>query len=63
MLAIGTSRATGTGAFIGLLAGMGAVAFVAFQYPQISFLRHNVVGVVVVTVVGMAVSAAQVRQR
>jgi SSS family solute:Na+ symporter len=57
VLAIGTSRATGTGAFVGLLAGMGAVAFVAFQYPQISFLWHNVIGVVVVTAVGLAVSA------
>ena len=30
MLAIGTKRATGTGAFVGLIAGMCAVAFVAF---------------------------------
>ena len=36
---------------------MGAVAFVAFRYPQISFLWHNVIGVVVVAVVGLAVSA------
>ena len=56
VLAIGTKRATGTGAFIGLIAGMSAVAFVAFRYPAISFLWHNVVGVVVVVVVGMAVS-------
>ncbi len=56
VLAIGTKRATGTGAFVGLIAGMSAVAWVAFSYPQISFLWHNVVGVVVVTVVGMAVS-------
>jgi SSS family solute:Na+ symporter len=57
VLAIGTSRATGTGAFVGLLAGMGAVAFVAFRYPQISFLWHNVIGVVVVTAVGLGLSA------
>ena len=56
VLAIGTRRATGTGAFIGLIAGMSAVAFVAFRYPSISFLWHNVVGAVVVTVVGMAIS-------
>ena len=56
VLAIGTRRANGTGAFVGLIAGMSAVAFVAFQYPAISFLWHNVVGVGVVTVVGMAVS-------
>jgi SSS family solute:Na+ symporter len=57
VLAIGTKRATGHGAFVGLLAGMTAVAFVAFSYPQVSFLWHNVVGVVVVTIVGLAVSA------
>jgi SSS family transporter len=57
VLAIGTKRATGHGAFAGLVAGMGTVAFVAFRYPEISFLWHNVVGVVVVSVVGLAVSA------
>jgi solute:Na+ symporter, SSS family len=61
VLAIGTRRATGHGAFAGLIAGMGAVAFVALRYPQVSFLWHNVVGVVVVTVVGLAVSAASGR--
>ena len=59
VLAIGTRRATGTGAFVGLLGGMGAVAFVAFRHPEISFLWHNVVGVVAVVVVGMAVSLAR----
>ena len=58
VLAIGTRRATGTGAFVGLIAGMSAVAFVAFRYPAISFLWHNVVGVTVVTIVGMVVSIA-----
>ena len=56
VLAIGTKRATGTGAFIGLICGMAAVAFVAFRHPAISFLWHNVVGVVVVVVVGMVIS-------
>ena len=51
-------RANGTGAFVGLDRGHGAVAFVAFHYPAIAFLWHNVVGVTVVTVVGMAVSLA-----
>jgi SSS family solute:Na+ symporter len=55
VLAIGTRRATGRGAFWGLIAGMVAVAFVAFG-SSISFLWHNVVGVVVVVVVGMALS-------
>jgi Na+/proline symporter len=58
VLAIGMRRATGTGAFVGLLGGMGAVAYVAFRHPEISFLWHNVVGVVAVVVVGMAVSLA-----
>ncbi len=62
VLAIGTRRATGTGAFIGLIAGMSAVAFVAFRFPAISFLWHNVVGVAAVVVVGLAVSALDVKK-
>ena len=61
VLAIGTKRASGTGAFLGLIAGMSAVAFVAFRYPAVSFLWHNVVGVVVVVVVGMAISLVTAR--
>jgi solute:Na+ symporter, SSS family len=56
ILAILTRRATGTGAFVGLIAGMGAVAAVAFGRPEISFLWHNVIGAVVVAVVGLMVS-------
>ncbi len=68
MLAILTRRATGTGASIGLAAGMSAVALVAFGRPDIAFLWHNVVGAVVVFVVGIAVSGftsarAQTRSR
>jgi len=55
-LAILTRRATGTGAFVGLIAGMSAVAAVAFRRPDISFLWHNVIGAVVVVIVGMALS-------
>jgi len=62
VLAIGTRRATGHGAFAGLIAGMAAVAFVATRYPQISFLWHNVVGVVAVTAVGLGVSAVSGRR-
>ena len=40
------------------IAGMSAVAAVAFGRPDISFLWHNVVGAVVVFVVGLAVSSA-----
>jgi Na+/proline symporter len=49
-------RARGTGAFLGLLAGMGAVAAVNFGAPQVSFLWHNVVGAVTVLVVGLLLS-------
>ena len=56
MLAILTRRATGTGAFVGLIAGMSAVAAVALGRPDISFLWHNVIGAVVVFAVGMALS-------
>jgi len=56
MLAILTRRATGTGAFVGLIAGLSAVAAVASGRPDISFLWHNVIGALVVFVVGMAIS-------
>jgi Na+(H+)/acetate symporter ActP len=55
VLAIGTRRASSRGAFWGLLAGMAAVAAVAFT-TRISFLWYNVVGVVVVVAVGLALS-------
>ena len=44
--------------FWGLLAGMAVVLTVAFQMPWIEFLWHNLIGAVVVTVVGLAISAA-----
>jgi solute:Na+ symporter, SSS family len=50
--------ASGWGAFIGLIAGMSAVATVNFQAPAVSFLWHNVIGAVVVVIVGMLVSLA-----
>jgi Na+/proline symporter len=49
-------RSRALGAFMGLLAGMGAVAAVSFGAPQVSFLWHNVIGAVVVVVVGLALS-------
>jgi SSS family transporter len=55
ILAIGFRRATGTGAFIGLIAGMAVVAWVA-TFTPIAFLWHNVIGAVVVVIVGLAVS-------
>jgi Na+/proline symporter len=55
ILAILTRRATARGAFWGLLAGMAVVLVVAVTTP-IAFLWHNLIGAVVVVVVGMAVS-------
>ena len=48
--------ARGTGAFVGLIAGMGAVAAVNFGAPSVSFLWHNVIGAVTVVVVGAVLS-------
>ena len=55
-------RAGAAGAFIGLIAGMAAVASVATLAPEVSFLWHNVVGAVVVVVVGMAISVVAPRR-
>ena len=55
VLAIGTRRATGRGAFWGLAAGMVAVVSVAWT-TSVSFLWYNVVGAAVVVAVGMALS-------
>jgi len=55
ILAVGFPRATANGAFIGLLAGMGSVAWAA-SYTSVAFLWHNVIGAVAVVVVGLAVS-------
>jgi Na+/proline symporter len=62
LLAIGWRRATGNGAFVGLIAGMAAVAAVN-AYTNIEFLWHNIVGAVTVFVVGMLVSAVDPRRR
>lgn len=57
ILAILTKRATATGAFVGLVAGMAVVLSVAFGLPWIAFLWHNLIGAAVVVVVGLAVSS------
>ncbi|HJS57644.1 MAG TPA: sodium:solute symporter [Vicinamibacteria bacterium] len=62
-LAVFVRGASGTGAFVGLLAGMSAVAAVAFGRPDISFLWHNVVGAVVVFLVGLGLSAIAPRPK
>src|SRR5688572_17967074 len=55
LLAIGWKRANGTGAFVAIFAGMGAVTYVAIN-TSIAFLWHNLIGAVVVFAVGMIVS-------
>jgi solute:Na+ symporter, SSS family len=56
ILAVGVKRATGNGAFAGLLAGMGSVAWVA-SFTTVAFLWQNVVGAVAVVIVGTLVSS------
>jgi Na+/proline symporter len=58
ILAIGVPRATANGAFIGLIAGMASVAWAA-SATSVAFLWHNVIGAVVVVVVGVVVSRAR----
>jgi SSS family solute:Na+ symporter len=57
VLAIGFRHATPTGAFVGLIAGMSAVAWAA-TFTDVAFLWHNVIGTVTVVIVGMGVSLA-----
>jgi SSS family solute:Na+ symporter len=59
VLALAFRRANGHGAFVGLIAGIAVVAIVAFHPAtrNISFLWHNPIGVVVVVIVGLIVSA------
>jgi SSS family transporter len=49
-------RARPVGAFFGLIAGMATVAAVSFGAPEVSFLWHNVIGAVMVVVVGVFLS-------
>jgi solute:Na+ symporter, SSS family len=61
ILAILTKRATARGAFWGMIAGMTVVLAVAFSpwTSSIAFLWHNLIGAIVVVVVGMAISYTQ----
>ena len=61
ILGILTTRATASGAFWGLIAGMLVVLTVAVQLPWIAFLWHNLIGAIVVVIVGMSISYAQRR--
>jgi len=58
ILAVGFRQATANGAFLGLLAGMGAVAGAA-SFTNVAFLWHNVIGAAVVVIVGLTVSAVE----
>jgi Na+/proline symporter len=55
VLAFGFRRATGTGAFIGLIVGELAILLTS-MFSSISYLWYNVVGCVVVVIVGLLVS-------
>jgi Na+/proline symporter len=55
VLAFFFKRVSGTGAFVGMLAGEAAI-FAAFLFTGISFLWYNVIGCLVVIGTGMAVS-------
>jgi Na+/proline symporter len=58
VLALTFRRATGTGAFVGLLTGIVSVVIFAFNPStrSVSYLWHNPIGVGVVLVVGIVVS-------
>jgi Na+/proline symporter len=55
VLAFWFRRVSGTGAFLGMLAGEAAI-FWAFWFTGISFLWYNVIGCVVVILTGLVVS-------
>jgi SSS family transporter len=58
ILAVAFPRATGHGAFIGLVAGMASVAYAA-SFTPLAFLWHNVIGAAAVVIVGLLVSVLQ----
>jgi SSS family transporter len=55
LLAFFVKRATGTGAFLGVIVGMAAVIYVSW-FTDLAWLYYNVVGPVVVLAVGILVS-------
>jgi Na+/proline symporter len=57
VLAFAPWRANGTGAFVGMLAGLAAVAWTN-AFTGVTFLWFNVIGCVVTVLVGLAVSRA-----
>jgi Na+/proline symporter len=65
VLALAFRRVTGTAAFVGLIAGMAAVAVFAFHPATrgVSFLWHNPLGVIAVVAVGLLVNTFTRRER
>jgi len=55
ILAVGFPRANGTGAFVGMIAGMTVILTIA-TYTKLAFLWHNPIAAIVVVTVGMVVS-------
>ena len=54
-------RIRANAAFVALISGMSAVGLVIVYAPEVSFLWHNVVGVVTVVVVGAVLSLGRAR--
>lgn len=55
--------ARGAGAFMGLLAGMGAVAATAWLAPDVAYLWHNVIGAATVLAVGVVLGRGRIWRR
>ena len=62
ILAVAFPRATANGAFVGLIAGMASVAWAA-SFTSVAFLWHNVIGALVVVVVGLMVSGVSQKSK
>ena len=62
ILAVGFPRTSANGAFVGLITGMASVAWAA-SFTNVAFLWHNVIGAVVVVIVGLAVSGVDRQTR
>ncbi|HLE71323.1 MAG TPA: sodium:solute symporter, partial [Vicinamibacteria bacterium] len=57
VLAVGTKRTNGHGAFVGILAGVAAVQLAAL-FSDVSFLYYNLVGTAAAVAVGYGLSLA-----
>ena len=57
VLAVGTKRANGHGAFLGILAGVAAVQLAA-RFSDVSFLYYNLIGTAAAVAVGYGLSLA-----